>query len=433
MANTMSKREPTSAEEIALGCVINLVFDKVGLASLHRLRARNKSYSGNRQLNRLIEWHQERQLVQLIDQAEEAQQNYDVQAIVLDQLRQPRFQNNAAVPKFIAGLQNNQQLIIEGNQSQTDLEDHLQFDEPNDRLSFPERTDSWIIQDGSLSSLGNTRLICRDCGNAQACMISFTVRVTQGALVINFRGNRLFCDYTAQSIKFDTPMERSTLTPCTCVPNTTYQAILSWKDDKAHLSINATNDNIQAGTATALLSCEADSGAKVAIDEVQIRRVKGLTQHKQDAQLMAQQSAVNQLGCTVLGQAFKDANTPKIELPQGTAAQSGIGISYQQRISGVSFRVIGAASDSKEKLHLGLGTLDQGQVTSPLPAMDLPGPHESPLIMRVDWSINPYTIKIERQSITTCLLENALPDTMTHFVILADRSATILSTPTKNL
>ena len=112
-------------------------------------------------------------------------------------------------------------------------------------------------------------------------------------------------------------MERSVSTPCTFKPNTTYQAILSIKDGKTSLALVMSMKTVQAGVSTAVMSCEVDSGAKWLSMKFKSNASKGPAQIKQNAQLEAQQNALRQLGFAVLGQAFKDANTPKIELPRG--------------------------------------------------------------------------------------------------------------------
>ena len=79
------------------------------------------------------------------------------------ELSQPRFKQNQKIQEIIAALQSNQQLVVEGDQSQTNLKDHLHFDDPDDRLSFPERQGSlgitrWLLYQPGQCKPGPTRL-----------------------------------------------------------------------------------------------------------------------------------------------------------------------------------------------------------------------------------------------------------------------------------
>ena len=92
------------------------------------------------------------------------------------------------VQEIIGALQSNQQLVVEGDQSHTDLKDHLHFDDPDDR--FLPRQKGKLGYPRRFSVTKATGLTV-----ATAAMPSLhgelTVNNVQGALVINFRGNRL--------------------------------------------------------------------------------------------------------------------------------------------------------------------------------------------------------------------------------------------------
>jgi len=309
--------------------------------------------------------------------------------------------------------------------------DHLSFDDAADRLAFPERTGSWSVIQGAIVNSSDGALARDDCGNANWMATTFVPKTNSGGLTINFRGLRVVVDLTAQSYLVTSPDQRTDPTDFPFLGNTQYQIYIALEaDGEASVQINQTDPiQIKAQGLSSRCSLTVDTGAEIAVDEIEIRR--GDPAGREPTRVPGVDPAHQQvlrdvMGLVPLGGAHKDPGSTAIVLPRIAGGRSGIAVPLDDRMKGVTFRVGG-----QDALAVGIGTVDDTDHTAdgPFYEVQLPPAGDPPLEVKATWTDQHLVLEIGQVGAETTVHEIQLPDERTHLFIRATLAARLPTSP----
>jgi len=425
--------EEVPADELALACIANLLSGQPGKAHLLSKRAAEAGFARGDELERLIQLHRERSLLQLLDRATKALRSNDPDQLAdaIAQLRKAAG-NNPALEPDIARLEKAQEQLQQGGTPALGAggKDHVTFGALDDLEAFPQRDGSWSISDGRLNNKSDASLERSDCGNARSLNIAFMTPEQTGGMTVQFRGVRLVIDLTAQSFLIDSSQERVPPQNFPFLPHTRHSLHLALAEDgRMRIEINQAEPIlIRHGKLTSDLSIVTDTGAQIGIDEIEIRRLGG-DDGSDDAGIdpALQEALAKALGLLPLGGAYKDPDSPAIVLPRIASGMSGIGVPIRDNLRGVQFQVVGQG-----QLIVGLGKEVDGQVTGELQQCELPAVGTPGLQVTVRWSgpdAKRWELLLEMDNAAPNLIEADRPADATHVFIQAKGNARILTSP----
>jgi len=418
-----SAAAPTASDDDhALAVVMQLIVGETVLARVELMKAQKAGADAALlgDLASLIELRRGFESRDLITRADGAARsgNSRLLAECLEQLRRPDRAQQPGVASELARLEAALRRLGDGKAPAATavMKDRLTFDVADDLASL-QRDGAWTVANGFAVPAGNAALTRRDCANARALSLTFQVRATKGTLVVNFRGIRVFADFTAGQLHVSSREQEIRPKAFVFQPNATNSLFIDLRGGSAVVEINnnAESFTLRPGTPSEQLAITVDGGAVVAVDEIALTREGRAVANPVDT---ARQDALRRLGLEPLGQAALTV-AGAITLP-ATTPKSGIAIEKRNMITGVSFE---ARGKGMLRLRLGsLGGLEAGQW------FEVPLPTE-PATARftVTWIGNIFLIKEADVVVHSGEIKAGLDPT--HFMIIAQQEATILSTP----
>lgn len=418
--------------ELATAAAGALVCGEMAQASLLSAKAANAGSEFADDLDLLVSMRRDRSAVILLDHAEEAIAANDPAALadVIAELQRENRAVEGRLDQHIAELETIRSQILSGERTGGSLADAVDFSSPDHLNAFPSKRGSWMVAGGSLTNTGPAILSRNDLGNARSVEVALTIAEASGGVSLDFRGVRLVADVAAGTVTLFAGATQIGPEPFPLLAHTGYTIHLGLNQDQSRVTaeINtALSLEIAPEALTSSFALSADTGSRIAVDHFQINRLAAGDQAGGAAGVdRALQDRLRQAtGLEPFGGAFKDPASPAIELPRVAGGRSGVGMALRESVVGMRFAI--SAGDGM--VALGLAEVVNGVVATPLATIIPPSHGEPPLDVVANWAGDRFQITITQAGADPVVIEGDPPQRASHFVILAEGSATISTTP----
>jgi hypothetical protein len=291
--------------------------------------------------------------------------------------------------------------------------DHLGFDSPEELKAFSERAGTWQVANGQLANAGDgCRIQRKDLKDGRSVHLIFQSMAQRGAMIVDFRGVRLVIDFGSNTYQAISREETLKSKPFTFLPKASNSLYFEVKQPNNFVSIEVNNGadsmGIKGGDLSDNFGIGLDSGALVAIDELQISRGAPTVSIKD------KQAEMRKLGLDPLGSAFLEA--PTIVLPALAGGLSGVAMPIKDNIVGATFEAKGTGS---LRIQLGNPNDRSGQwIDVPIGSVAT--------AFKITWNNSTLTVS---DGVANTLGTVALSGGHSHLILYALQEAVLLSTP----
>jgi len=411
-------------------------------------RAAAADYERSDALAKIFDMQRDREILALFAEANRAITSRDHQGIgtVIEKLEQPHRIRHPMVQRRVKLLKMAKDKIAEGGAAAPIDEagapqrpartasDRLSFDQPEERLSFPDRGGAWSLKGGLYISDGQRcHLIREDCGNAWKAVIQFKIHDLEGAFHFTFRGTRLLADLDGNRLVVDTKGGRSIESDLPLATNTLYTAIFALDEtgETMGVTINQAEPlELRVGDLEDELGIHTDTGARIALDEIRITRgqpgQEGGKTAVDDPDAKRGREDLRALGYEPIGETRRGPDGQKIVLPGGSGARkNGLAINLQPRDQGgIRLKVNGQG-----QLWIRPGSTGPDAETGSFTTLNLPSPSEDPVVLTANWRDGLFTVRWRDVDGEEVFSEKEIPEGASHILLFAKGSAVIQDLP----
>jgi mutual gliding-motility protein MglA len=292
--------------------------------------------------------------------------------------------------------------------------DRMTFDSNEELKTFAERSGTWVVANGMVgNSTVPAKLMRKDLDDVRAAVLRFMPMSNKGQMSVDFRGVRFVIDFATSNYQAISREETTQARKFSFLPKAVCSLFFELRQpgNIVQITINNAADSvsIKAGEISSLMSVQCEN-ANIAIDELQILRGRPVANKDE-------QNELKKLGLNPLGNAVLEA--PTIILPTSRGESSGVAMAIRENIAGATFEVKG---EGMLRLQLGSPTDRSGQwIDVPIGAV--------PVAYQVTWLPEKMLIK---DAAGNEVGNVKLIGKHTHFMIIALKDATLLTTPRLN-